>query len=260
MRGSTLILHTLEALDPDRLDRVEDLEEALDPLNPPSIYCYPDIEIITRDHSSSSTSRQNKSHPSQIASLNHSYSSSSSSPSLSKETDTKPSSRQNLGRSHSHHHHNHSQSHHLLDLFTPGGLSSSPPLTKSNYYISEEDFYEENLSDSSSTCSSCGDSRRSNMSFHSSNHGKTFTSLGSGMPLSRLKSDRNDGSSNSFSIKGSRDTFGNQSRYDYNNNEQSSFTKFFGLKSSSNKNDKNRFDINKLPPQLKDELKRIYVY
>jgi len=271
MRGSTLLFHSLEALDPVSFDRVEDIiEEALEPeltytdILIPDSHCYingksnsqvtPDSVTDKLKRSSSSDNRQ------------------------------EPSAEQ------------------LLDLFQ-SDLSSSfgSPLTKSNYFVRQSQFKENQLNDysyenrrgssgsvssTSSGHSSTGSVDSSNtttktssnssiasggggaigkkniMSFHNHDGRKTFTSFGgstAGMPLSKLRSEssRSGGGNHSHSFSQGNSLNNDQS----SRNSESGFSKFFsGLKSSNNKSDKNRFDVNNLPPQLKNELKRIYVY
>jgi hypothetical protein len=246
MRGSTLLFHSLEALDPESFERVDDIEEALEP----ELY-FSDTRRDPHHHYSKSSRNQRTS---QTAPLNlHRHST------------------RNLGQ----------RVPVPSDNFTS---KLSPPLTKSNYYIEEPEEFKENQifnyqyrrgsssstdsGHSSASTSSNEDSnkaesaigRKNIMSFHNFSRDdgkKTFTSFGSAMPLSKLKSERSGGgSSHSFSQGSHKNTTcGDESR---NSHHESGFSRFFGLK--SNKTEKNRFDVNNLPPQLKSELKQIYVY
>ncbi|OXA46418.1 uncharacterized protein LOC110856179 [Folsomia candida] len=94
---------------------------------------------------------------------------------------------------------------------------------------------------------------------------KTFTSNytagggGAGLPLSRIKASRlgRSSSTNSISTSQSPRSIGSTGE----NQNSRGFARFlFGLDFSKNKEDKSKLDVYNLPPQLKAELKRIYVY
>jgi hypothetical protein len=136
--------------------------------------------------------------------------------------------------------------------------SSSPPLNKSNYYQP----IDERRTNQDTNCT-----RKENEKVRVSlnqpqpqmTNIKTFTSLTSGLPLCRVRLGNNsEGPTPAKNNKLLQRP--NENQISTNNRGFSRFLFNLDFLSNSNKEDKNRFDVYNLTPEIREEMKRIYVY
>lgn len=224
MRGTTtLILHSL---DPESLEKVDDLD-SLDPESEDDDI-YREIDAIESEMTKDRTYR-----------IPHHHHQTSSVESRFK------SSEKNVG--------------HQSNSFPPNfDLSTSPPLMKSHYQDDDANKIKENHIEDIMT-RLFHNYKHSSLQSSDSIKDKTLISTGSGLPLSRVKSCRNETSS--------RDGIQDNTHLRHHQDEATNprgLTRFLHniglIDRQSNKADKNRFNVNNLPPQMKEELKHIYVY
>jgi len=230
MRGSALIFNSLDELDPETLDKIDDLT-SLDSDLEDDFFIHNQED--SQEYSTNGMSIRANFYETRNASLTHSQENES----LQKE------SALNFTKTESVHNHNllkTKSSPIITDQFSDSAYSSnsSPPLNKSNYFEGAETI-----------------SRSKSQYFIPTevNPGrvvlsKTFASNGTGLPLSRISK---------VSTLTKPTTTTTSTVPDYGSENSRGFSRFL-FKSS--RQVKDRFDVNNLPPQLREETKRIYVY
>lgn len=213
MRGSALIFNCLDELDPETLDKIDDLA-SLD-----SLHLEDDLEQCERLQFSRNTLE--KSYNSQNEretrnSLTHSQEYDSFHTQLQNDA-TANSEKENYSKNVAKKSNNSRDT--IKSFPIVKSQFSSSPLNKSNYFPQPP------------------------------MNGKTFTSTANGarLPLSRISKELTS-SAKTYSIVPD------------NNCRNENFGGFSRFLFRSNKTDKNKFDVNNLSPQLRDETRRIYVY